>query len=85
MKTPFKTSRVEGDENIMVIDNMSPTEVRFNCKTREIFIISNDDKYTLEDLDGLSWQSIKKIVISLGGVWETKEAGIEFLIGRDKQ
>lgn len=84
MKTPFKTNYVDGDENVMVIDNVAVREVRFNCKTREISIVSNNETYTIEDLDGLSWQLIKAMVVDNGGEWKTKSAGIEYLIGRSK-
>ena len=84
MKTPFKTNLVDGDENIMVVDNVAVSEVRFNRVTREIFIVSNSDTYTLEDLDGMSWQSIKSLVVKHGGDWESKSTGIDYLIGRAK-
>lgn len=40
MKIPFKTSKVEGDESVMVLKDIKASEIRFNIKTREIFIIT---------------------------------------------
>lgn len=85
MKIPFKTSRVEGDENIMVVGDINPDEIRFNRVTREISIIYEPSlTFTREDIDQLSWQAIKKLVEEHTGEWVNKTAGIEFLIGRQK-
>jgi len=82
MRKPFKTSYVDGDENVMVVDEQIK-EIRFNIKSRDLSIVL-DDCYTQEDLDGLSWQGIKKLVIAKDGSWTSKSDGIEYLIGRSK-
>lgn len=84
MKIPFKTTTVDGDENVMVVGDINPDEIRFNRVTREISIVYENSKYTLEDIDQLSWQAIKKLVESHGGKWVNKSVGIDFLVGRDK-
>ncbi len=38
-KVPFKTNYVDGRENVMVLDDISPIEIRFNQETREIAIL----------------------------------------------
>lgn len=83
MKTPFKTKFVDGVESVMPVDGMAIKEVRYNQQTREINLII-DDTYTLEDLDALPWQTVKALVVQNGEKWESKKAGIEFLIGRKK-
>ncbi|MCP3924485.1 MAG: hypothetical protein GY714_18080 [Desulfobacterales bacterium] len=83
MIIPFKTNLVDGDENVMDLTGLNPSEIRFNYKSRSISIVCKDE-YTLEDLDGLSWQEIKKLVIENEGTWDNKASGIEYLIGRSK-
>ena len=82
MKKPFKTSYVDGDENVMVVDEQIK-EIRFNIKSRELSVVV-DDTYTEEDLDGLSWQEIKKMVVDAGGKWDNKAKGVKYMIGRSK-
>jgi hypothetical protein len=76
----FKTSRKEGNELVMSLRDIRPEEIRFNIVTREITIIE-DDKflYHLEDIDQMSWQKLKKMVLEHGGEWTTKQAGLDFL------
>lgn len=79
---PFKTNRVEGLENIMDLTGVNPKEIRFNHKSREIFVCCEDTlKYKLEDIDQMSWQQIKKLVSDNGGTWSSKKAGLDFLVG----
>lgn len=82
MRKPFNTSFVDGDENVMVVSGQIK-EIRFNIKSRELSVVI-DDCYTKEDLDDLSWQQIKKLVVDNGGEWDSKSAGIEYMIGRAK-
>lgn len=84
MKIPFKTTKNDGNENVMVVGDINPDEVRFNRITKEIYLIVSD-KYTSEDLDGLSWQALKKLVVENGGTWSNKETGIKYLMEVEKK
>ena len=83
MKVPFKTTYSDGDESVRVVGEMNPDEIRFNRLTREISLII-PDTYTREDIDELSWQAIKKLVLENGGSWSSKKSGIKFMIGKRK-
>ena len=85
MRKPFKTNHMEGDEIVMFITEPID-EIRFNIKSREINIVYKDsDKYTVEDLDALSWQTLKAMVLDANGVWSSKVNAIDFLTGKPKQ
>ena len=80
MIIPFRTSYVDGDESVMVVDCV-PKEIRFNVKSRGITIVCEDQKYPLESIDQMSWQAIKSHVEENNGTWTNKQEGIEFLVG----
>ena len=80
MKIQFTTSKVEGNELIMDTSAIDVTEIRFNINTREITLKGvTEPKYT--DLDGLSWQAVKKLVEENNGTWTNKHDGLDFLYG----
>lgn len=83
MKIPFKTNINDGDESVMVLGDINPNEIRFHRITKEITLVCCDT-YTLEDLDGISWQAIKELVEKHKGTWKSKRSGIKFLIGKEK-
>jgi len=83
MKIPFKTNKNDGDESVMIVGDINPDEIRFNRVTRVISLVCYNT-LDLEDLDGMSWQQIKKLVIKHGGTWDGKKNGINFLIGKEK-
>jgi hypothetical protein len=78
---PFKTTEVQGDCNVMTVpDSITVKEVHFNRLSREIHIVYTDEpKYTVEELESLSWQAVKKLVEAEDGTWTNKAEGIEFL------
>ena len=71
MRLPFKTNKSEGAENIMYVGDINPDEIIFNRETREISLVCYST-YTMEDLDGESWQKVKHLVLKNGGKWTTK-------------
>lgn len=83
MKIPFKTNINENNENVMLLGDINPDEIRFNCITREISLICYDT-YTMEDLDGISWQALKDLVEKHDGKWKSKKVAIKYLIGKSK-
>lgn len=86
MKIPFQTNHVEGSENVMIIVNDIVKEIRYDQNTRAITVVMEESNiYTLEDLDGLSWQALKKLVIENRGEWTTKTDALDFLIGKEKE
>jgi hypothetical protein len=80
-KIGFTTRFVDGDESVMPIAaNINVNEVRFNRKSREITICySEKPKYKLAEVDKLSWQALKKLVLDEGGTWTDSKDAIEFL------
>jgi hypothetical protein len=84
MKIPFRTTYNYGNENVMVVGDINPEELRYNRVTKEIYLVA-PDKYTIEDLDGLPWQKLKKLVIKNGGVWSSKKKAIKYLLEVDKK
>jgi hypothetical protein len=86
MRTPFKPKFIDGVESVMSVCDLEPTEIRINQKTKEVFIVYDDKPlYSLEDIDQLSWQAIKKLVERNGGEYTNKKGGIEFLTGLVKK
>lgn len=83
MKIPFKTNINDGNENVMLLGEINPSEIRFNRITKEISLVCYDT-YTLEDLDGISWQAVRELVLKNNGKWTTKASGIKYLIGKEK-
>jgi len=74
----LKTLAVENGESVFDVSNID--EIRFNHKSRSITGFVNDSKkYKLEDIDQMSWQAIKKLVVGNKGEWSNKKAGIDFL------
>ena len=87
MKTNFKTDSTEGDENIMSLDGLNPTEIRFNHKSKQITVICGEKQsgiflhaLTEKELEDKNWTKIKKFVEDDGGTYTTKKAGIEYLL-----
>ncbi len=78
MKTiNFKHNFSDGDVSVMSVDDLNVVEIRYHRKSRNISIVC--DQFTEEDLEDMSYQAIKKLVIENGGKWENKKEGIEFL------
>lgn len=86
MKIPFQTNHVEGSENVMIIVDDIVREIRYDQNTRAItVVVENSSVFTLEDLDGLSWQALKELVHKNGGEWTSKNDAFDFLIGKSKE
>jgi len=86
-KIPFKTTIIRDGLNVMSMGDINPDEITFNPVTREISIAYEPIEYltyTREDIDQMSWQNIKRLVVENTGEWTNKADGIEFLIGREK-
>ena len=82
-KIAFKTDFMEGHEGVMLLDGISATQIRFNHKTREIFIVYDEaprtSKLTEADLRGMTWQAVKAEVLKRDGVWTNADEGRKFL------
>ena len=83
MRIPFEPTKSEGSEAVMDLKGMLPSEIRFNLVTREI-TLNIADTYTKENIDQMSWQAIKELVLENGGTWTNKKTGIDFMIGKPK-
>lgn len=82
MKIPFKMDFVEGNESVMELGDINPTQIRFNHDTKEIFIAYEPAlKYAEVELMDLHWSKIKRLVIESGGEWVNVKAGIHYLLG----
>ena len=82
----FKTDSTEGDENIMSLEGLNPTQIRFNHKSKQISIVCEDNPdiffnpLSKEELEDMTYAKIKKFVEKNGGKATTKKAGIEYLL-----
>ena len=83
-KLSFKTDFMEGDEGVMLLDGITATQVRFNHKTKEIFVIY-DEAPAISDatLRSMTWQAVKAEVLRRGGVWTNTVEGRKFLALKD--
>lgn len=84
MKINFKSNCTEGDEHVMLLDDMVATEIRFNYKTREIFVVYKDAtpiyKYSEDELGDMHYTKVKKLVIENDGEWSNTADGRKFLL-----
>ena len=84
MEKSFRTSFVENGVNTMVVEDYVEC-IKHDTKSGNLtIVVRRSDVYTVEDLDQLSWQALKKMVADYNGEWTNKADAIEFLAGKTK-